>query len=218
VTGILYFLADFFLDFIFGDVYVIYNVILKLYIFTTIFKFFDPIFQSLIGSLNKVKYITKLRIVHVCYSLPLFFFGLIFFGLTGALVGSIIGFFIRFVLEIIISIKIGNIRLKMKTVLLQYLLFFISLGFVIVLDVLVLKNLSQTILLKLKLTILKNFNFLSILMYIFTFFILNFLFKIFSANEVDQIKQLFNEEGRFQKLIRKGLSFSKKIIEMRSKD
>ena len=138
-SGILFFWTDFFLVFIFNEDYLIFSTILKLVVIAGIFEVLINLLVPLINARNKVKLILFLSLGYLTYKLPLFFIGLIFFGIEGGLVGIIIANIITFIIQLEVSKRLG-IRLKLKSTILLYISFFISLISTFILKMLFFNN------------------------------------------------------------------------------
>ncbi len=92
------------------------------------------------------------------------------------------------------------------------MIFFISLGVVLILEGLFLDSLNYLILNSLNLTFFQNLNFLSLGIFLIIYFGLNIISRIFSQSDVEKVEILFNKETFTHKSIRKGLKVLKKII------
>jgi len=209
-TGILFFFSEFFLYFIYGESYLIFSLLLKLILIATIFKTLGPLFESLIYATNKVKYLPIIRVIFLLVMTPLFFIGLIYFGLIGAIYGLMIGFFIIFLLEIFFSYKIGGAKLNLKIIIFQYLAFFIALGITILLEELFLRELRFFIFQSLNLNFLIYFAFLAIITFFLIHILLNLILKIFNDKDIEYLESYFDKDNKLHKTIRKWLKFLKR--------
>jgi len=191
ITGILYFLTDFFLDFIFGSSYLIYSDLLKVILFTIIFLGLGTPFESFMLASKKVKIILLYRIITFLLRFPLFFFLLLNFGIFISYIGLIFSHFFISIFSIILIKKFGGINIKLKKIVYLYTLFFISLGTVIILDNLFLYNLNYLIFNLFNLSIFYKFKFLEIITFIFLFFFQIFLFRIITKKDIYFISLYF---------------------------
>ncbi len=212
ISGGLFILADFFLIFVYGESYLIYSTIVKLYLISIIFTVLGNIFVPLLNAKNKIKILPILTSINLLIMIPSFFIGLVFYGIVGAIIGLIISKFIVFLIQLLASIKIGNVKIKINKIFYQYLIFFISLFLAVILGDVLFKELRINILQNLNLSFFKNLDILGVISFLIIYFLLNILFKIFSSNEIDLLETLLNND-RFQfRIIRRFLKFLKKIL------
>jgi len=209
-SGLLYFLGDFFLFFIYGESYTIFSIFLKMMIISIIFRFMNTPFDALILAQNRSKYIAPIRVIMMIIYCSLFFIGLIYYGILGAILGIIISNFLILLLYTILSFKILKININIKKIISQYLIFFIGLGITFFLETILLKELNYVILQNLNLLFFKYIPFLSILTFLIIFIFLNIFLKTFSRKDFEYLESFFNKDNKFHKLIRKGLRFFKK--------
>ncbi|MFX1303256.1 MAG: hypothetical protein ACFE9X_07850 [Promethearchaeota archaeon] len=212
ITGIVYFFIDFFLRIIYGKSFLKFSIILKLMIITIIFSVQNSLFFSMLRSSPKYKYIIPISLMSALIKMPAFLLGLILYGLIGAIIALFIANVIYFILIAILNFKIFNIKLNIKKSFLQYIIFFISLGFAIILEILYLSQINYMVLEALNLLIFQNLNFFSLMTFLLTFLFLNYIFKIFSKSDVESIERFFEKDTFLHKIIRKMLRFLKKII------
>jgi hypothetical protein len=212
-TGIFYFLTDFFLSFVYGDSYLIYSVILKLLILATIFTILTPQLNSLIQGTKRVKLIPILRAINLSIRIPLFFIGLFYFGIIGAIIGSLIYYIIGLIISFIVTHRIFEIRIHIKRIILQYLIFFIAFGLIIFFELLFLNKLYLSIIQNLRfLSIFRHINFLSISFFIIIFLLLNLVFRIFTSVDIENLLKLFEGKKRVNKILVKSLNIIKRIV------
>ncbi len=212
ISGGLYILTDFFLVLVYGESYLIHSTIVRLYLITIIFTVLGNIFIPLLNATNKIRFLPLLTIINLFIIIPSFFIGIVFYGIIGAIIGLIISKFIVFLIQLLISIKIGNVNIKINKIFFQYLIFFISLFLAIILGEIIFKELRINILQDLNLLFFKNLDVIGLLSFLTIYFILNILFKIFSSNEIELLEALL-ENDRFQfRIIRRFLKFLKKIL------
>ena len=212
ISGSLYILTDFFLVLVYGESYLIYSTIVKLYLITIIFTILGNIFIPLLNAKNKIKILPLLTIINLSIIIPSFFIGIIFYGIIGAIIGLIISKFIVFIIQLILSIKIGNVKIKINKIFFQYLIFFISLFLAVILEELLFREMRINILQNLNLLFFKNLNVLGLLSFLIIYFLLNILFKIFSPKEIELLEELLSSDKFQYRVIKKFLKFLKKIL------
>ncbi len=212
ISGGLYILTDFFLMLVYGESYLIYSTIVKLYLITIIFTILGNIFIPLLNAKNKIKIIPLLTIINLFIIIPSFFIGIIFYGIIGAIIGLIISKFIVFIIQLILSIKIGNVKIKINKIFFQYLIFFISLFSAVILEELLFREMRIDVLQNLNLLFFKNLNVLGLISFLIIYLILNILFKIFSPKEIEILEALLSSDKFQYRFIKKFLKFLKKIL------
>ena len=212
-TGIFYFLIDFFLSFIYGDSYLLYSVILKLIVIATIFTVLSPQLNSLIQGTKRVKLIPILRTINMSIRIPLFFIGLIYFGIIGAIISSLIFYIIALIISIFVTHKIFEIQIHVKKMIHQYLTFFLSFGLIIFFEFLFLNKLHLFIIENLPfLSLFKHINFLSLFCFVIVYLFLNLWFRIFSSKDIENLLKLFEGKKKTNKIIVKSLNLIKRFI------
>jgi O-antigen/teichoic acid export membrane protein len=212
ISGGLYILTDFFLMLVYGESYLIYSTIVKLYLITIIFTILGNIFIPLLNAKNKIKIIPLLTIINLFIIIPSFFIGIIFYGIIGAIIGLIISKFIVFIIQLILSIKIGNVKIKINKIFFQYLIFFISLFSAVILEELLFREMRIDVLQNLNLLFFKNLNVLGLISFLIIYFLLTILFKIFSPKEIELLEALLSSDKFQYRFIKKFLKFLKKIL------
>ena len=212
ISGILFFSVDFIIDFIFLETRLVYSSFLQLLVIATFFKNLEFFVQTLVNAQNKVKISFLLRIIYMTYCVPLFFIGLIFFGVNEAIIfGLILGNIISTIIQIYATYKIGKIKLNVKKIIVQYATFFIPLTITWILQFLILKKVSYTIILDLGSTLFKNFDFLSILVFLVLFILTNLGFKTVSSTDIDNFESLLDKNKKIDRIIIKSLNVIKKF-------
>ena len=212
ITGILYFCADIFLVFVFGQSYLDFSLLLKIMLFTIVFLGIGTPYESLMLAIGKPKWIFRYRFLAFLIRLPLFLFFLMNFDLIWALVSIVISNLIITGIASILSIKIGKIRLNLKKIFLLLVSFFLALIIAIIIDNLILNEFNSLILQSINLSSLKYLNLWTIGLFLLTFFLLLFLTKMFSVKDIEYLEALLSEEIKTQNLLKKGLKILKKII------
>lgn len=212
ISGILFFSVDFMIDFVFLEARLVYSSFLRLMVIASVFKILDYFVQTLLNAQNKVKLSFLLRIIYMTYYIPLFFIGLIFFGVNEAIIfGLLIGNLISTIIQIYTTYRIGKIKLNVKKIVIQYATFFIPLTITWTLQFLILKEISYNIMLDFGLTLIKNFDFLSIFVFLILFILTNLGFKTVTSTDIDNFESLLNKNKRIDRIMLKVLNFIKKF-------
>lgn len=212
ISGILFFSTEFILDFVFLEDRLIYSNLLKLMLIASIFNILGAFLQTYLNSQYNVKISFTLKVIYMAFKIPLFFIGLICFGVEGAIIlGLIIGNSISFVIQIFATYKYGKITLNIKKISLQYLTFFLSIVITIILKDFVFKNASFIFIQNLGLSLLKNLDFLSIGSFLIIFILLNLIFKIVNSTDINFVETLLNKDKGFDRIIVKILNLVKKF-------
>ncbi|MFX0032329.1 MAG: oligosaccharide flippase family protein [Promethearchaeota archaeon] len=213
ISGLLFFVADFFLFIVYGESYLEYSLILKLMVIAIIFNVQGSFFFSLMRASNKVKYLFPISIAVISVRLSMFLIGLVFFGIIGAImIGIFFANILIFLFLLGLTIKFFDLRLNLFKVFMQYIIFFISLIIPIVLNLLILDNVKLLILGSLNLLVLRTFDIFGILIFLFCFFIFNLIFQIFTRKDIDYLIAFFSKDNKVHKLIRKFLGFFKRFM------
>ncbi|MFX1311088.1 MAG: lipopolysaccharide biosynthesis protein [Promethearchaeota archaeon] len=212
ISGVLFFCVDFIIDFVFLPSRLIYGNFLRLLVLASIFKFLDAYVQTLLGSQNKSKITLLLKVIYMSYSIPLFFIGLIYFGVEGAIIlGLIMGNIISLIIQIIATYKIAHIKLNVKKIVFQYITFFVPLGITLILQEMILKDASFKIIQNLGLLLFSNFDFLSVGVFLILFILINLILKTVSSTDITYFETLFDKNRLFGKIMHKGLNLLKRI-------
>jgi len=212
ITGILYICTDFFLAFFFGNSFLIFSNLVKIYLFSYVFLIFSGQFESLLLSKNKVKYIPMIRGLILIIRVPIFLTLLIFFNLIIAIIGVLIINLFYGVIIIILTIKIGKIKLNIKTIVYQYLAFFLTIGIIIVLQFIGLNELNYFILKSLNLLIFQEMNFLALGLFLIVFLSSTIIFKTFVREDIQNLDNLFSTDKRLHRITKSVLRILKKIV------
>ncbi len=208
ITGILIFLTDFFLVVAYGESFLIYSLLIKFFLLTAIFKCLGPLLGALISALNKVKYFPIITLIIFLLRVPLFFIGLIYFGIIGAIISLIFSGIMEILFHIYLSLKVGSVKINKRKITLQFLSFFVALILTIVLENVVFSRINQLFLNTLSLQFLETLNIFSLLIFILIFLASNLLFKIFSNQDFELISLYFNKDKKSHKIIRRVLKFA----------
>ncbi|MFW9942040.1 MAG: oligosaccharide flippase family protein [Candidatus Thorarchaeota archaeon] len=212
IVGLLFFSVNFLIDFIFLETRLKYSIFLKLMLIATVFSVLEKFVQNLLNSSNRVKIPFLLKIIEILYAVPLFFIGLIYFGVEGAIIlGLILGFILSTIIQIIVTRKIGNIKLNVKKILIQYITFFIPLGITIIFESLIFKKTSFRIIDGLGLSLFKNFDFLSIGTFLILFISMNLVLKTVTSTDIEMFESLLNKDRSIDRILIKGLNILKKF-------
>ncbi|MFX1470496.1 MAG: oligosaccharide flippase family protein [Promethearchaeota archaeon] len=215
ISGILYFCVEFVLDFVFLEDRLIYSNLLRLIVLASIFRLLAAFVQSLLNAQHKVKSTLILRIIYTSMSVPLFFIGLFFFGVEGAILyGLIIGNILSMVVQVFATYKYGNIQLNLKKITIQYIAFFLPLIITIFLKEFLFEAISFRIIQNLGLLLFKKFDFLSLSAFLILFISTNLILKTVTTSDIIYFKSLLNKERFFDKILLKGLN----LLERFSRD
>lgn len=212
VNGVFYLSTDFFITIVYTESYLQYSNILKLMLISLIFYVLGGEFQTLLLATNKVKFIPKLRLIALLINIPLFFIGLGYYGIYGALIGIFSSNLIVFFIIVIYCYKMFNMKLDLKKITLLYSSYLISLIASIYLEHFIFYDLRLTILNNLNLLIFKHLPILSIIIFLVIYMTMNILLKVFSYQDLIYIEEMFNKENRLHTLIRRILNFFKRIL------
>ena len=212
ITGILYYAVDFFIIVILGETYLVYSELIKIYLFSYLFLIFASPFDALMLAENKAKYFAQIRFYGLLVRAPLFFILLINFGMIPAFYGILISNFLYGIGYLVFTIKIGKIKLNLKNIFFQYIIYFVSLGISMILHILFVNEWNFLILKKLNLLFFQDFYFLSLIIFIFIFILLSVIFKVFTKNDIENLKGFFNKEKKLHRFSIKVLKILKKIF------
>ncbi len=212
ISGILFFSVEFVLDFVFLEDRLIYSNFLRLIVLASIFKILATFVQSHLNAQHKVKLTLFLRIIYTSFSIPLFFIGLFFFGVEGAIIyGLIIGNILSMIIQIYATYKFGQIKLSIKKIAIQYITFFIPLSITIVLKELIFNAATEGFIQFLGLSLFKNFDCLSIFTFLILFILMNSLLRAVTSSDISYFQSLLDENRFFDKIMLKSLNFTKKF-------
>jgi len=211
-SGILIYLADFFIFVVYGESYLRFSLLFKLAIISTIFNVINIFFHSLLKATNKVKYVIPISLLTTSITFFPYLIGLIFFGIHTAVLGIFIGAIINFFIFVYFTFKLFKIKVNLKKILLQYGIFFTSLGIALLLEILILKDINTLILETIYLSYFKNFQFLSLFLFLIIFLFLNIIFKIFTVSDIELVEAFFSKKTFINKIIGKGTKLLKKSM------
>ncbi len=212
ITGFLIFFTDFYLSFIYGASYLKFSLLVKLILISIAFRVPVTYFFSLLKASEKVKNLIPINFVLTIASLSFFLFGLIYFGVIGAIVGIIIINCITTIFILVATLRILKIKVDAKMTLLQFSIFFIAVIISLIMETLFLNNLNLMILQTLNLTFFEKFNFFSLGTFLIIFLTLNIFLKILTRSDIERIETFFDKPTFSHRTIRKGLGFLKKIF------
>lgn len=212
LTGLLFFFADFFIFLVYGEPRLIYSDIVKLYLFTFIFLIVSSPIVSLLLAENKGKSLVLIRFIGFLLQFPLFLVLLIVINLYTAILGIIISNFLFSVLYLYATIKIGNIKLNLRKIAFQYLIFFFSLGVTLILEYFLLDNLNNLLLLRVNSQIFKIFNPFSLIVFLIIFMILVIAFRVLTVGDINYLQSFFSKKSIMHKITNSILNFLKKIL------
>jgi hypothetical protein len=142
---------------------------------------------------------------------------LLLYGVEGAIIfGLLLGNVLSLIIQIIVTHKVGKIKLNIRKIINQYIIFFISLTSTIILKAFVYKDLSLRLIQDLGLTLFKNFDFLSISLFLIFFVLLNLLFNTVSDTDIKNFEALLNKERFIDKILLKALNLLKRFTRDKS--
>ncbi|MFX1315204.1 MAG: lipopolysaccharide biosynthesis protein [Promethearchaeota archaeon] len=213
ISGVLFFIVDFFLFIVYGESFLKYSLLLKLMVISIIFNIMTPFFFSLLRSSQKYKKIIPISLIISLIRIILFLTGLIFFGLYGAIIlGALIADTIISFFSVILSFKFFKIQLNVIKACIQYLIFFISIGAVILLNELILEDINLLILRTLNIKILKYLEYFPIFFFIIIYLSLNIILKVFSNIDLQYLKAFFDKDEKSHRFVRKMIKLAEKVI------
>ena len=211
LTGVLIFLSDFFLIIVFGESYLTFSYLIKIYSITIIFTVLNNLFIPLLNARNKAKFLPFNTFFNLLIIIPSFLIGLLNLGIIGAIFGLIFANFVTFLFQIYFCIKIGKVTLNIFKIFSQYVIFILSLGIAIVLEIFVFNNLRYVLIQQLNLLIFKELEILALITFLGLYFFLTILLKTFSSTELEFLESFFGGNKKIFKFIRKCLTIFKKI-------
>ena len=211
LTGILIFLSDFFLFIVFGESYLTFSYLIKIYSITIIFTVLSNLFIPLLNARNKTKFLPFNTFFNLLIIIPSFLIGLLNLGIIGAIYGLIFANFVTFIFQIYFCIKIGNVTLNLFKIFSQYLIFLLSLGIAIVLEIFVFNNLRYGLTQHFNLLIFNELETLALITFLGLYIFLTILLKTFSFTELEFLETFFGGNKKVLNLIRKFLVMFKKI-------
>jgi len=211
LTGILIFLSDFFLLIVFGESYLTFSFLIKIYSITIIFTVLSNLFIPLLNARNKAKFLPFNVFFNLLIIIPSFLIGLLNLGIIGAIYGLIFANFVTFIFQIYFCIKIGDVTLNLFKIFSQYFIFFLSLGIAIVLEIFVFNNLRYILTQHFNLLIFNEIEILALITFLGLYIFLTIVLKTFSSAELEFLETFFGGNKKSLKLIRRFLKMFKKI-------
>lgn len=212
ITGILFYIVDFFIVVILGETYLVYSELIKIYLFSYLFLIFASPFDALMLAENRAKYIAKIRFYGLLVRAPLFFILLIKFGMIPAFYGILISNFLYGMGYLLFTLKIGKIKLNLKNLLIQYIVFLVSLGISLILHNLFIYEWNYLILQYLNLLFFQHSNLLSLIIFVLIFIFLNVIFKVLTTKDIENLQIFFNKEKKIHRFGNKVLNLLKRIF------
>ena len=212
LTGIFFFLSEFFLSFVYGDDYVQYASIIRLMQISSIISIYPSLFGILLRTTNKIKILAIMTMIAFPINVIFVFTGLIYFGIYGMLYAIILINLLLLITEIGLTIKIMKINLEYKKMLGLFLSFFVAVFLTITLNNLIFDEVSKQLWSLSNLLIFEYFNIFNILSFTIIFIVLNIIFKSFSKKDLEYIEMLFTKDKTTHKFIKKLLNVIKKFL------
>ena len=212
ISGILFFSVEFTIDFVFLEERLIYSNLLKLIVIASIFKVLGLYLQTYLNAQHKVKISLILKVTYMAFNIPLFFIGLIYLGVEGAIIyGLILGNIISMVIQIFATYRFAHIKLNISKIIIQYFTFFASMVITMLLKEYIFKDASLTLLDRIGLSLIKNFDILSIISFLLLFLLMNVILKTVTSSDIIYFESYFQKDRFFDKIITRILSFLKKF-------
>lgn len=203
ISGILIFLADVFLIIVYGESYLIFSFLVKISFFIIIFQALEALLGAILNATNQVKYSPFFVLIYFSFNIPLFIIGLTFYGIYGAVFGLIISAICELIIQIYFSYKIGKIKINTPKILIQYLVFFLSLAGAYFINQIIRLFFNFDMALIFNSLILQELELIPIILFIVLFFILNLLFKTFTNKDKEYLYTYFNKDKISHSLMRK---------------
>ena len=138
--------------------------------------------------------------------------GLLFFGIIGALIGILIVNLIKLIFVIIFTLKVMHIKMDVGKLIFQYASFLLTIGLVMILETLFLRDFNELLFMTLRLPIFIDLQLFSILIFMLIYVFLNIFFKVINRSEIEYIEALFKRNTRYHRIIRKWLNMLSKLI------
>ncbi|MFX1549135.1 MAG: lipopolysaccharide biosynthesis protein [Promethearchaeota archaeon] len=201
--GIFYFLSDFFLIFVYQPNYLMFSLLIKILLLSTIFKLLGPQINSLIYATKKVKFEPIYRISTILIEAIPFIIGLLVYGIIGAIIFIVISSIVNFIIRLILCEKMFKIPLNLKKVLILFICFFSSLGIVILLKMLFLDFLNYQLLKMFNLLFFEELEIIPIVFFIMIFILSMIVMKVFSYEDILILENLFEKNKRAYKFLKK---------------
>ncbi|MBY8981486.1 MAG: oligosaccharide flippase family protein [Candidatus Lokiarchaeota archaeon] len=212
LTGIFFFLSEFFLSFVYGNSYIQYSSIIKLMQISGVISIYPSLFGILLRTTNKIKILAITTMIAFPINVIFAFTGLFYFGIYGLLYAIIFFNALVLIAEIGLTIKLLKINLEYRKMLGLFLSFFIAVILTITLNDLLFDEVSKQLWSLSNLLIFEYLNIFNILSFTLIFIVLNIIFKSFSKNDLDYIEMLFTKDKTTHKFIKKLLNILKKFL------
>ena len=212
LTGIFFFLSEFFLSFVYGNSYIQYSSIIKLMQISGVISIYPSLFGILLRTTNKIKILAITTMIAFPINVIFAFTGLFYFGIYGLLYAIIFFNALVLIAEIGLTIKLLKINLEYRKMFGLFLSFFIAVILTITLNDLLFDEVSKQLWSLSNLLIFEYLNIFNILSFTLIFIVLNIIFKSFSKNDLDYIEMLFTKDKTTHKFIKKLLNILKKFL------
>ena len=211
ITGILFFSVEFFLFILYGESYLTFSMLVKLFLFLPLFSMQNSFFDSYFMASNKVRQLSIISLATGFFKLGFFAIGIIFFNIFSAVFFTLIASLVIMIIHVLI-LKRFKITLKIKKPLIIYSVFFISLMASSILDNLFLSKIYISSLEKINLSFFQYLNLPSLGLYLLIFLGIIIVLKIFTHSDIEKIESIFIKDNFSHRFIRKGLKISKKFV------
>jgi O-antigen/teichoic acid export membrane protein len=212
ISGLLFFISDFFLSFIYLESYVEYALLIKIILISMGISIYPMLFGLLLRTTNRIKLLAIMTSIFFPLHIISVFIGLINYGIYGMYFAIIIINVILLICELILTLKLLKIRLGFYKMILQYISYLIAIFVPIILGTLILDDLSFQFWVNSNLPIFKHLNLPKVLIFVIIFLILNITFKTLTKSDLEYIEMLFTKNTFSNKYINKFLRFLKRFL------
>ncbi len=212
ITGILFFISDFFLSFIYGEIYVEYSTLIKLLLVSMVLSIYPMLFGILLRTTNEIKLLAIMTLIFFPIHIFFVLIGLMSYGIHGMYFAYIFTNIFVFICDFIMTVKVLKIDLDSRKMIIQYLSFFIAILLPIIFGNLIFNDLNFQFWTNFNLIIFKHLNFINIFIFIIVFLMLNIVVKSFVKSDLEYIEMLFTKNKISHKYINKFLHFLKKFL------
>ena len=212
VIGILFFLSDFFLSFIYGNEYIEFSSLLKLMQISMVISIYPMLFGLLLRTTNKIRLLAIISSIFFPLHILSVFIGLINFGIYGMYFAVIFINIILLIIEFILTVKLLKVNLDLFKIIIQYLSFFVAIIIPVILGNLLFDELNFQFWVNSNLPIFKHLNLLNLLIFVIIFLLLNITFKTITKSDLEYIEMLFTKDIISHKYINKFLHLLKRFL------
>ncbi|MFW9988144.1 MAG: lipopolysaccharide biosynthesis protein [Candidatus Odinarchaeota archaeon] len=212
IAGLLFFISEFFLSFIYGDNYVEYSFLIELMLFSLVLSIYPTFFSILLRITQKIKLLAIITLIFFPLHIISVFIGLINYGIYGMYFAMIIINVLLLIFELVLTLKLLKINMGFYKMIFQYLSFFIAIFIASILGILIFNDLSYQFWMHSNLPIFKYLNLVNLIIFVTIFLLLNIIFKIFTKSDIEYIERLFTKDKISHKYMNKLLRFIKRFL------